>query len=849
MGPSARVVFLAALATALPAPAGPRDGIEPGPAWGPGPGGGAALFDGIDDALDCGRSATLDTPGGLTVAFRVRLEAHRPGTPIVSKPYAFDVIQGPADRPGSLELRAWPQGRACPTPEGAAARVVVPLRAWHHVALAYDYRGGRLRAWLDGRAVAEGSLAGGCPERSGFRLASGRYPLTLGAAPDAPGFCGALADVTLHSRVLRDAEVEALAGGSVPDQRLAARWRFDVPAGDVVPDASGHGNLCRRRVPPDLSALPLLGGPVSAPLLGASSGLTAWLASANRRVYRGDRLDRALPPPDVVVSLAVGEAEAFQVVLRPDRGLSDVRVAVSDLADGGHVLPSSACSVQRVAFVPVDAPSSWTQPYALPPGDNQLSEQRGPAGWHPDPLVAGSFDAPAREATPLWITVRAPSDQPPGVYRGHLTVSSAGARPLALPVAVRVWGFTLPRRLRRTAVAPFDLRYGEGLDAQAMIRDFAAHHVTPALLPPPEVRFEGTVAVLTDTRAFDLAAELALDRLGLDGIYFPLTGPYFLPRARDCAKRSWRGFRICLEPGVLAPDFEAALSGYLRQMGAHLAARGWLSRVRFSAMDEPATDADLALVRRAAELARRAAPGLTVAETHAPTPGLVGAVDTWVLGLLQPRAMAEARARGERLEWYPNLLPLVDRPATNTRVLGWALQRYALDGLFVWATQVAWRGLDREAAWRRPARASRDGHLQWGSGTFFYPDPDWRPLPSVRWELLRDTLEDAEMLAMLDDLCRALRPPGPPAPPRSPDERARVDEACAWLADAPARLVPAFEADDEQLRWRRLRWETDPQEFDHARDALGGYLEELSAPANDLRARGPRPPDPAAPAR
>jgi len=845
LAPVATLLTVALLGGGV-ATGGPR-GSEAGPTWVRGAHGKVARFDGRGEALDCGRGASLSTPGGLSIAFRVRLDALRPGAVLVRKPYSFEVALEPSGSAAGLVLHAWPGGRACSPPDGEAVAVRVPVGSWHHVVLTYDSRGARLGAWLDGRPAAEGSLAAACPGRSSYRLTSASYPLRLGGGHD--GFRGALDDVALYGRVLAPTEIAALAEGrEPPPTRLAGLWRFDTARGDRAPDGSGNGNGCRRRAPPRDDALPVLGGPVDAPVLVDDRLLTAWLASANERVFEGDRARGTPATASVAVALARNETEPFQVVLRPRRSLHAVHVTVSDLTNGEHRWPAEAFTVHRVGWIPVDPPSVLPAPHPLPAGDDVATEQRSRPGRHPDPLLTGPFDAPARRAVSLWISAKAPADLAPGLYRGSLRVASADQPPVEVELTARVWDFALPDRLRVNALAPFELHYGERDGFEAAAHDYAAHHVSLATLPPPIVTFDGDRAVL-DTRDFDRAATLALDRLGMRDVYFPITGVYFLPRARDCATRAWYGRPFCDASGQLTPAFLAALSSYVGQMAAHLAERGWLARFRFAVLDEPASPAEYALVRQVAALVRQVAPGLPIALSHGPIPELQGSVDTWLLGHFQPRRMAEALARGERLEWYPNQLTLIDRPATNTRVLGWAMWHTHLTGLVLWATQYAWRGLDRELASARPVLTTHSGRPLWGSGTFLYPDEAWHPVPSVRWELVRDTLEDYEYLALQDDLCRALTA----SPPAAETDVALVREACAFLAEIPARLVPALESEDDAPRWRRLVWETEPAAYTEARTRVGTYLEALTALKARLTSEAPpaagSPASPPSPAR
>ena len=67
-------------------------------------------------------------------------------------------------------------------------------------------------------------------------------------------------------------------------------------------------------------------------------------------------------------------------------------------------------------------------------------------GWWPDPILdfLPAIDIAPEDLQAFWIRVRTPRDQPPGLYRGTLTVSAQGAVPVTLGLSVRVRSFALP---------------------------------------------------------------------------------------------------------------------------------------------------------------------------------------------------------------------------------------------------------------------------------------------------------------------------------------------------------------------------------------------------------------------
>jgi hypothetical protein len=149
---------------------------------------------------------------------------------------------------------------------------------------------------------------------------------------------------------------------------------------------------------------------------------------------RGDRMYKGTPAKALSLSLARREYEPLQlVVISTGDDLKQCRVAVSPLVskDGGR-LEAADIAINVVGFVRTQAASGGA---AEPPG------------LLPDPLLPDqAVDIPAAQPQPFWLTVYARPGLPAATYAGAVTVTAAGCPPLALPLAVRVFGFELPVR-------------------------------------------------------------------------------------------------------------------------------------------------------------------------------------------------------------------------------------------------------------------------------------------------------------------------------------------------------------------------------------------------------------------
>ncbi len=235
---------------------------------------------------------------------------------------------------------------------------------------------------------------------------------------------------------------------------------------------------------------------------------------------------------------------------------------------------------------------------------------------------------------------------------------------------------------------------------------------------------------------------------------------------------------------VTAQDWkgsEADLVALFRAWRSHFDARGWSDRLWLYTLDEPRPEQIPELARRA-RAAR--AGGVRVFATTVPAPRLDGAVDAFapVLNFFEghaPGSFAVARkvkpgSIPGRPFWYvscmshgceeiPGSGPVresmlrefrgwpgyeIDRPAASARVMGWLAYREQVAGELYFDMLTAWDG----DPWSDVRRFAGNG-----DGTLLYPGLPERlggehpfPVESVRLKLIRDGLEDGELLELAE---------------------------------------------------------------------------------------------------
>jgi hypothetical protein len=447
------------------------------------------------------------------------------------------------------------------------------------------------------------------------------------------------------------------------------------------------------------------------------TGAAVWAESSLDKVYPDDVPVSAGVAGPVKIALAGGERESFQIALRPDAGrnLHDVMVRAEALeGPGGASIPASDITLHRVDTVPVLVPSHF----------------ENPTGPCPDPLppLHEPFDAPGGETMCVWVTVRAREGLAPGVYAGAVTVAGPDLEPVRVPVEATVFGFSLPRR-------------------PALKTDFGFR---------PDLALETcTGAGYTGERDNLMAAYLknALEhRVTLRPLAaLPGAGPDFPAGLADFEASAG----VMKEAGVTtvaAPPSLLDTPDQLRQAVAAVT-RGELGGMAFSplASSPPRQEWDAMMARLRAWKA--AAPDIpAMVTTFGLSPFLPEELDIWgihlpMLDTVNNKVLLDRLQAGGEVWWYVNHEPakpygnfFVDQTGMDHRILFWQ----------AWALQIRgfhYAGINNAPPGANPLDGLVDDTPVNGNGFLVYPGPGG-PVSSVRWEIIRDGIEDYDYLTL-----------------------------------------------------------------------------------------------------
>jgi hypothetical protein len=524
-------------------------------------------------------------------------------------------------------------------------------------------------------------------------------------------------------------------------------------------------------------------------LAGASALAFRWTHDAGAAEAPGPSL-AVLPSPAKVrpdtpargaaaveLTLLRGECESAHLAVRAgDAALAGVRAEVRGDPGGGvtvRLLREELVQLLRPSG-PDGAKGAWPDPL-IPDVDAYEGEHRR----------AFPFAVPAHETRAILVRACAAADAAPGLRTASVAVDLGGTR--VVPLRLRVSPVVIPAtsslptsfglasrtaalgHLGHAAAEPDELLRFDHLYREALLAHrLSAHGGT---WDPPEFHRAGE-KVEVDFRAYDRELLPFLEGKALPG------------GARMTS------VELRTHPGLKG---DAERVAYWKAQADHLAKKGFPGVLFAYEKDEPRLG-DLPEIARHARLVRSADRRIQVLVTASLSPLLEGLVDIWTPNLnclfvrespgefcpwrANPEAYRQVRASGAALWWYQSCSShgcddkpptpyfqgwpsyVVDAAGGRARAMGWLAFAWGIQGELYWATTYAY------AKGEAPADPWAPGGL-WafggnGDGTLLYPGTPARiggkthvPVESLRLELIRDGLEDFELLRLV-----AARPGG-----------------------------------------------------------------------------------------
>jgi hypothetical protein len=511
----------------------------------------------------------------------------------------------------------------------------------------------------------------------------------------------------------------------------------------------------------------------------APQGFDFWATSTGTKVYPFTHPPQNKGDEKVVLQVARGEYESAQLVLTAYEELRGIVVSLAPLvnaATGKEIdkklyltdfqRRNGPLWLRTVRYFPLDPPGGWS--------------------GVPDPLMERPItNLEAERSQALWLTAIIPEGATPGLYRSAITVKS-GAQTKTIPIEINVWNFVVPRDgllgepyINLENFPPDDKRRLTDKDVKALVENLVEHGMRRIHLGPdamfrwhfsPQGEYKGK-----ETRWLEVSDD---GQVALDASYFDelvetcdkAAKPYDLSYM-VYAKILLNGFgdfrRAFPHRFAGRPDRgkSTSQSYYAQEMMQlykhHLEKRGWMKRMVLKIADEP-RGFDFWYDNTTQAAREVGLPMMTSfnAIDFREAEKALDKVALWqvLYQLHNPEFFEKAKAAGMPVSWYncgPPPRIAAQATASEIRAYLWQAAKADLDVIAWWGIQ-CWPG-NNSTVWT-------DRYSSWNS--VMYPQnpqlPPWQkpgkgwvdkaPIDSIRWELIREGMEDARYVYLLRDL-------------------------------------------------------------------------------------------------
>ncbi|MGW9684991.1 glycoside hydrolase domain-containing protein [Flagellimonas sp. 2504JD1-5] len=489
------------------------------------------------------------------------------------------------------------------------------------------------------------------------------------------------------------------------------------------------------------------------------------------------------------------EQISAQLAFASRKGVSAIKVKVNDLMslDGG-ILWEKNCQVRVVKYLPVARARSE---YVWSPMMEEVIGEEVSGSMNPnvvaDALVEGGLESlDPYTAQPFWFTFWIPKKTKPGIYKGSIFLEAAefGERKYPLQIEIKneivpdsdEYAFHLELWTNPSAIAEYyKLNYWSETHwdyIEKYLEDYASRGgktITTTIIHEPWHKpwlddstrsqtafgYKSMVAWIKekeggwrfDYSIFDRYVKLSRE-VGIKGSINAYSLTPFLTKQKipywDEASESQK--EIYLDVGD--PDYAPTWEAFLTSFKNHLVQKGWYDEtyLGFDEKPEEVLKTVMSVIKNSAPefLERIVVAGHTEASSYADNLSI-----SYMFFPGQPlegkgkipvdSALRQRQARGKATTFYlcaepahPNTLTF--SPAVESQLIPWLALKYGTDGYLRWAYN-NWTS--------DPFNAPVFLHTQ-GDDYYVYPGENG-PISSIRWELLKEGIEDYELFRTIKD--------------------------------------------------------------------------------------------------
>ncbi|MEP7108164.1 MAG: glycoside hydrolase domain-containing protein [Ferruginibacter sp.] len=515
----------------------------------------------------------------------------------------------------------------------------------------------------------------------------------------------------------------------------------------------------------------------------SSETLSVWAAPAEQKIRPDDRIESenliwSNAKKKITVAGSGNEHVPFQVVIT-----NPIPPGKKPVPTGGFFIKCAGLKNKDGMIISEARVSFYLEHYIMLYGK---SGPIGATGYWPDALapLREPFNMAAQYSVirnrPVWVDISIPASTPAGIYSGTITVTKDNKTVEAINLEVQVYNFSLPDKthlitymnVSKGSLARFYHKDASSPEIDKLTQTYYDFLYKHRMEPWFNDQLEPKIVVngeKVEVNFDDARYEYFLDKLKSKRVLLEAYPSELKKQMKD---------------QEFSKEFTSKVKSYLSQVEIYFEKHGWKDRlVLNSPIDEPNTKEDYQATRWWADLVHQASPTIPFLATESPVTDnpdwgdLKGRVNNYSIhgnalnNMKVKQAIKEEQTKGGEMTWYiscdqaypqPNFF--IDAPAMDPVMVPWITARYNMAGILYWACNF-WSETPNpwlDAVTFISGFVCSDGYVLNGEGSFFYPgdftkrytgQPDLDgPVSSLRFELLREGIEDYEYINMLRDI-------------------------------------------------------------------------------------------------
>ncbi|MCP4362154.1 MAG: DUF4091 domain-containing protein, partial [Chloroflexi bacterium] len=501
-----------------------------------------------------------------------------------------------------------------------------------------------------------------------------------------------------------------------------------------------------------------------------------WTTPPSERVFKDDAIPTETAS-GIKVYAAKNEFEPFQLIVKPAAS-GTAAINVGDFGSG------ITAEIYQVKYVNI----------------TQTSDSLGRTGAYPDPLWplqnGDTVNLTAAENTSFWITLHVPTATAAGDYTANVQIGG-----INVPITLHVFNFAIPDELHVKSQMNFShntvlnnysvpgtsSEYWFYVDG--MKQFFIDHRLTSKspLWPggvtsnggAPFIDYDCNMHIFTDPHGiwgFEHPADKYLNGNGFNnGVGFPsFMAATFQNNdaAADQRPSTFCGQTRSASDWYMGNNpnspYNQRWFTYMTALQNYLSGLGYLDEAYYYMANEPQGQTGYDAVAWYSQELKQVAPNLKLMVSEEPKPEIYNhptytgsKIDIWlpVLNQYDPTISHERSRNHNEETWIyflygtrpPYFNPItLDHPGIESKFTGWFLWKYRIRGIAYYSLN-NWS----QNPWTDPMTSGHNGDTfmlyppSENNQAIAYGSNNHRFVPSIRFELMRDSLEDYEYLYLL----------------------------------------------------------------------------------------------------